>query len=98
MTCVYGHVTSVNDHMTLPTCREEQDKAHAAKIAQKMREEEEIQMALWMQDEVMAKKMQQDEVRTGGGREGGRGGTVAFLNWIQGTKAPQVLMVRDSTL
>lgn len=44
-------------------CREEQDKKHAAMIAQKMEEEEDIQMALRMQDEAMAKKMQELEAK-----------------------------------
>lgn len=47
----------------LCVCREEQDKEHAAKIAQKIKEEEDIQMALRMQDEAMAKKMQELEAK-----------------------------------
>lgn len=43
--------------------RERQDQEHAAKIAQKMKEEEDIQMALHMQDEAMAKKMQDMEAK-----------------------------------
>lgn len=43
--------------------REEQDQEHAAKIAQKMKEEEDIQMALRMQDEAMAKKMHEVDAK-----------------------------------
>lgn len=43
--------------------RERQDQEHAAKIAQRMEEEEDIRMALNMQDQAMAKKMQESEAK-----------------------------------
>ena len=45
------------------SCSEEQDQAHAAEVARKLKEEEDIQMALRMQDEAMAKKMQEAEAK-----------------------------------
>ena len=41
--------------------REKQDQEHAAKMAAKLKEEEDIQLALRMQDEVMAKKLHEQE-------------------------------------
>lgn len=43
--------------------REQQDQEHAAKMAQKLEEEEDVQMALRMQDEIMARKMHEAEAK-----------------------------------
>ena len=44
-------------------CRELADQEHAAKIAEKLKEEEEIQKALRMQDEIVARKLQEAEAK-----------------------------------
>lgn len=44
-------------------CREQKDQEHAAKMAQRLKEEEEIQKALRLQDEITAKKMHEAEAR-----------------------------------
>jgi len=43
--------------------REEEDRQEAEKMAQKLKEEEDIQMALKMQDELMAKKIHEEEMK-----------------------------------
>lgn len=39
------------------------DQEHAAKVAQKLKEDEDVQAALRMQDEIMARRMQETEAK-----------------------------------
>ncbi len=47
--------------LLLLLCRELKDQEHVTKLAQKMKEDEEVKKALRIQDEIMAKKLHEAE-------------------------------------